>query len=187
MIRTLTLAVLALVATNARAQDSSTVSLGDEYFAMKAYASGMAEIAKSRVALERATQPSIKAFAEQMIKDHTECNNKIVAVAAKKRIALPNAIDAVHAIAINRLARMTGSDFDKTYMMSQVGAHKEALLLFEHESCKGEDSDLKELATKTIPILEHHTKEAFELAGEKADYQKFCKIQEYAKQVMNEK
>jgi len=187
MIRTLSLAVLALVAANARAQDSSTVPLGDEYFAMKAYASGMVEIAKSRVAMERATQPAIKAFAEQMIKDHTECNNKIVALAAKKGIALPNAIDAVHAVAINRLARMTGSDFDKTFMMAQMCAHKEALHLFEHESCKGEDSELKELATKAIPTLQQHTKMAFELAGEKAEYQKFCKIQEYAKQVMNEK
>ena len=187
MIRTLTFAAIALAATSSLAQDTSTVPLGDEVFAMKAYSSGMAEIVKSKLALERATQPAIKAFAERMIKDHTECNSKIAEAARKKGIPLPSTLDPIHAFAIERMGRLTGSDFDKTFMQAQVCAHKDALHLFEHESCKGEDSELKEMAAKTIPTLEDHAKMAFDLAGEKAEYKKFCKIQEYAKGVMAEK
>jgi putative membrane protein len=188
MIRTMTLAVLvAAVATVARAQTPSSVPLGDEYFAMKAYAEGNVEIAKSRLALERASDADVKKFAEHMIKDHTECNNKIVELARTKGIALPTTIDAVHAATMARMARLSGSDFDKTYMMSQIGAHKEALLLFGHEAHKGEDSDLKALAHKTLPTLESHTKMAFEVAGEKDEYKKFEKVHEYAKQVMEGK
>lgn len=190
MMRTLTLAALVLLATTARAQVQvrvPSVPLEDEFFAMKAYAEGIAEIAKSRLAMERTTQPAIREFAERMVKDHTECNNKIVELCRKKGIALPGAIDAVHTAVINRLAMMSGSDFDKAYLKAQMCAHKNALHLFEHESCKGEDSDAKELAAKELPILQDHTKTAFELAGEKDDYKKLCKIQEYAKQVMAEK
>jgi putative membrane protein len=183
VIRTLALAAIVALATNAHAQVLTSVPLGDEYFAMKAYADGLAEVVKSQLALERATQPGIKAFAERMVKDHTQCNNKIAEMARKKGIAF----DAVHTAVINRLAKMSGSDFDKAYLMAQIGAHKDALHLFDHEVWKGEDADLKELALKALPTLQDHAKSAFELAGEKQEYQKFCKIQEYAKQVMAEK
>jgi len=174
-------------ATNAQAQTSMPLSLGDEYFAMKAYADGTAEVAKSRLALERASNAGIRNFAQQLIRDHTECNNKIVELARAKRIPLPNTIDAVHTAAMNRLAGMSGSDFDKAFTMAQIGAHKEALLLFGHEAHKGQDQDLKSLAQQTIPVLEKHTQMAYEMAGENDEYQKFQKIRDYSKQVMGDK
>jgi putative membrane protein len=186
MIRTLTLGLVAVLATNAYAQESS-VPLGDEVFAMKAYCEGMAEVAKSKLACEKATQPAIKAFAEHMVKDHTECNNKLAEAAQKKGIMLPTGLSQIHAVAIAKMAKMSGSDFDKTYLMAQKCAHVEAIRLFEHESCKGEDSELKEMATQAVPKLHEHAKEAFELAGDKAEFQKLCKIEEFAKQVMAEK
>jgi predicted outer membrane protein len=85
------------------------------------------------------------------------------------------------------MAKMSGSDFDKTYLMAQKCAHVESIQLFEHESCKGEEKELKAMVTPTIPKPHEHAKEAFELAGDKADFQKLCKIEEFAKQVMAEK
>lgn len=190
MKRTLTLAAIVLLGTNAYAQQPARVSnvpIGDEFFAMKAYAEGLAEVAISRLAMEHATQPAIREFAEKMVRDHTECNNKIVELCRRKGIALPAAIDPIHTAVINRLAMMTGSDFDKAYMKAQMCAHKDALHLFEHESCKGEDSEVKELASKELSTREEHTKQAFDVAGDKEDYKKFSKIHDYAKQVMNEK
>jgi hypothetical protein len=54
-------------------------------------------------------------------------------------------------------------------------------------SSKGEDAAKKALATEALPQLHEHTKMAFEPAGEKAEFDKLCKIQEFAKQVMAEK
>jgi putative membrane protein len=187
MIRTFAFAAVFALSTNAYAQETSSVPLGDEVFLMKAYCEGMAEVAKSKLACEKATQPAIKAFAEQMVKDHSECNNKIAEVARQKSIPLSSTPSAVHTVALTRLSKMSGSDFDKAYLMAQMCAHVEAIRLFEHESCKGECSEIKELATQAIPKLQGHAKEVFEIAGEKAEYQKFCKIQDFAKQVMSEK
>jgi putative membrane protein len=169
------------------AQVASSVPLGDEYFAMKAFSNGMCEVMLGRLALERATQPDIKTFAERMVKDHTELNNKIVEAARRKGIPLPTTMDAIQSVALNRLAAMSGSDFDRAFLKAQMCTHKDALHLFEHQACKGEDSDLKELANQAISTLQDHTKSAFELAGEKAEYEKLCKIQKYAKEVMAEK
>lgn len=187
MIRTLTAVALfaAVAAAPARAQD--TVPLEDEYFAMKAYAEGLAEIAKSKLATTKATDPAVRQFAEKLVKDHTECNRKIYDLAAKKRIPLPTAIDAVHSTALRRMETLSASDFDKAFLKAQICAHKEALHLFEHQSHKGEDADLKALAHETIPTLQDHTKSAFDLAGEQKEYAKYCKVQDYAKQVWAEK
>jgi putative membrane protein len=194
------LAAIAVLATNARAQTQnvgaraqtqnvtvSSVPMEDEFFVMKAYADGIAEVAKSQLAMQRATQPAIREFAERMVREHTECDNKLVEMARTKRIALPATIDAVQTACINRLAALSGSDFDKAYIKAQMCAHECALQLFEKESCKGEDKDIKDMAAKAIPTLQGHAKSAFELGGEQAEYKKFCKIQDYAKQVKAEK
>ena len=188
MLRSITFAVLATaIASSAQAQAPTSVPIGDEYFAMKAYCEGMNEIAKSKLAEQKATEPEVKKFAMHMVKEHTEVNNKIVEMARKKSIALPATLDAVSSATLARMASLSGSDFDKAYMMAQIGAHKDALHLFEHEAHKGMDSDLKEMAHKTVPALMAHTKMAYEVAGEMKEYEKFHKVMEYAKQVMNEK
>ena len=124
MMRVLTLAaVVALAtATTASAQVTSAVPLGDEYFAMRAYAEGLAEISMSQLATSRATQQNIREFAERMVRDHTKCNNNIVELARQKGIALPATLDAVSNAAINRLATMSGSDFDRAYLKAQMCA-----------------------------------------------------------------
>ena len=101
MRRALMLAAIAVLATNARAQTQnvgaraqtqnvtvSSVPMEDEFFVMKAYADGIAEVAKSQLAMQRATQPAIREFAERMVREHTECDNKLVEMARTKRIAL---------------------------------------------------------------------------------------------------
>jgi putative membrane protein len=110
-----------------------------QFFTPEAFS--MSCCAKSKLACEKATQPAIKAFAEQMVKDHSECNNKIAEAAQKKGITLPTTLSPIHTIAIAKMAKMSGSDFDKTYLMAQKCAHVEAIQLFEHESCKGEDPE----------------------------------------------
>jgi putative membrane protein len=187
MIRTLTVAALAFgLGANARAEDSSA-PLPDEYFAMKAYAEGLAEVAKSQLAIEKASDAEVKAFAQQMVKDHTAVNEKIAKIARTKGIELPQKVDFVHARAAERLAKLSGSDFDKAYMMAQIGAHEDAIHLFGHESHKGKDAELKALAHETLPNLWNHAKHAFTIAGEKEEFAKLHKIHEYAKDVMSGK
>ena len=54
----------------------------------------MAEVAKSKLACEKASDPGVKAFAEKMVKDHSECNEKIAEIAKKKKgITLPTTMN----------------------------------------------------------------------------------------------
>jgi putative membrane protein len=57
----------------------------------------------------------------------------------------------------------TGAAFDKGFIDSQVKAHQEAIALFEKEASGGSDPDLKAFASKQLPGLRAHLKQAQDL------------------------
>ena len=57
----------------------------------------------------------------------------------------------------------SGAAFDKGYIDSQVKAHEEAISLFEKEANGGSDAQLKAFASKQLPGLRAHLKQAQDL------------------------
>jgi putative membrane protein len=51
---------------------------------------------------------------------------------------------------------MSGKSFDKSYIKSQVSAHKTAIETFQREAEQGQDPELKAFAQKTLPTLKEH-------------------------------
>jgi len=66
---------------------------------------------------------------------------------------------------MTKFSKLTGSVFDKAYAKQMVSDHNKAVSLFEKESTKGTDPDLKDFATKTLPTLQEHLQMAKSLAG----------------------
>jgi Domain of unknown function (DUF4142) len=56
----------------------------------------------------------------------------------------------------DRLDKMKGDAFDHDYIRGQISAHQETLQLFEYEIGSGQDSQLKNFATQTLPVLMEH-------------------------------
>lgn len=56
----------------------------------------------------------------------------------------------------DELAKKTGADFDKAYLSAIIDDHKKNIKLFERESKRGDDAELKSWATNTLPTLRHH-------------------------------
>src|SRR5690606_1486471 len=69
----------------------SVYSLADEAtetvdFINEATAKGLAEIETGRMALDKSTAPDVKAFAQQMIDDHTHANHMLADIARQKNL-----------------------------------------------------------------------------------------------------
>ena len=62
------------------------------------------------------------------------------------------------------MSTMSGADFDRAYMASQVRAHRDAVSLFKKEAKSGRDVELKSFAATTLPALEGHLKMATDLS-----------------------
>ncbi len=169
LVLALTLPVLApeSAAFAQAANDSGGATRADpqpeaEAFARTATAAGLFEIETSRIALEQATNPAIKAFAQKMINDHTAANEQLRQIAGV--MPLPTAPDKPHADLIVAL-RNAGTEFDRVYVQQQVDAHREAVTLFTEFSTTGPNGVFRAFAAKTLPALQAHQ----EMAGQLVD------------------
>jgi len=139
----------------------------DQKFVTEASASGLAEVNLSNLALKMASRREVKEFAQRMIVDHTKANEELLSVVNKKGMRASLNMPMTHRALAERLSRLTGEDFDRTYMQQMLKDHEDAVKLFESESRSGQDADLKALASKTLPTLKMHLEMARKLTGNK--------------------
>ncbi|MET1076549.1 MAG: DUF4142 domain-containing protein [Pseudomonas sp.] len=134
-------------------------------FVDEASAKGIAEIETSKMAMEKATSPDIKTFAEQMIKDHTQANQELAALATRKNLEVADDAELMSKAKAMILELRSGESFDEAYANNQVKAHEATIELFREEMQDAEDPDLKAFATSALPKLEHHLEMAKKLAA----------------------
>ena len=128
----------------------------DKDFATKAAQAGIAEVAEARLALKNSTRPDIQNFARRMIADHTKAGDQLKTIASAQGLALPGDPSPEDQQAMTKLGSLSGVDFDRAYIESQVSAHEAAVGLFKQESDQGKDAQFRSFASSTLPTLEDH-------------------------------
>lgn len=138
--------------------NQSAVEGDDAAFMTKAAVGGMMEVDAGKLAL-KSTNPTVKAFAEQMVSDHTKANNELKAIAAKKKVLLPDAYPAEEKAHLDMMKSMTGAAFDKHYIGMMVTDHDKTIALFNTGAASA-DNDVSTFAKKTLPIIKGHFEKA---------------------------
>jgi putative membrane protein len=158
----LSMAALALFASAAIAQMAAPPA---PEFAQKAAMSDMFEIESSKLAVEKSEDADVKAFAQQMITDHSKASEELMATLqqAGSDMAVPAMLDGPHRDKLEKLTSAAGSDFDAEYVSMQVAGHDEAVALFTAFSEQGDNDALKAFAQKTLPTLKMHQQHVHEL------------------------
>jgi putative membrane protein len=128
----------------------------DADFMVKAASGGMLEVELGKMALQKASNPQVKKFAQQMVADHSKANEELKALAAKKNITLPTTPGDEAQEHINDLAKYSGAEFDKKYAELMHKDHQEDLDLFKEAADDAEDPEVKAFAAKTLPVLQNH-------------------------------
>jgi len=146
-----------LVVSTSFAQDSTQkMAVNDSLFAAAAADSGLSEVAISQLGVERATNSELKQFSQRMIADHNRLNQELTSVASQKGIPLPRTTDARAQFCAQSLAGLSSEEFDRCYAKAQLLAHMEAVATFEAEAERGQDRDLRALASKALPLIKEH-------------------------------
>jgi putative membrane protein len=60
---------------------------------------------------------------------------------------------------------LTGSAFDKKYLEGQLEDHQKSIQLLQHEINGGQDKELRQFATETLPVVTHHLEMVKQLQG----------------------
>ncbi len=136
----------------------------DALFVKIASMANAAEIKASEAAVKQSNNTEVKEFAQHMIDDHTAAGKQMQDLADKKSFIVHNVPDAKHKMAMEQMAKLKGSDYDKAYATAAVKDHEDAVALFKLAADNASDSDLKTWAKATLPTFEHHLKMARDLA-----------------------
>ena len=154
-------------AVGAAEKAATTVALTTDIFTAAATLSGIYEIQAAEVALQRSRREDVKAFARQMIEDHTELASKLKSFLGgmNRPNDPPQKLDRAHQDLIDDLNGASDENFDKRYISQQISAHANAITLFSNYSKRGDKEGLRNLAALALPVLERHMEMARKLGG----------------------
>ena len=148
---------LAFAATGVAFAQNATVDKADADRLAAIAQANLAEITTGKIAVEKSTNPDVKAFAQKMIDDHTTGLDDTKKVAAAKNITLPTAPDAAHQKMAANLQKLSGTEFDKAYIkQGGVADHAKVHAKLKKDMTSAKDADIKALATKLEPIVAEH-------------------------------
>jgi putative membrane protein len=158
---------LALTAPHAHAQPSPARAISPRTtdFIAKLAATDAFERDAGRLAEKRSGDADIRAFGGMMVKDHTQTTDDLRQVLVKDHLPVPQSPtpNPIQAKMMSDLAAAPKGSFDRAYVQSQVTAHQQALAAIQDYQMNGDNPDLKALAGKAAPLVQHHLDMAVKL------------------------
>jgi putative membrane protein len=131
-------------------------STQDQAFINQAWNINTTEIKLGQIAQTRATNQDVRGFAQMMITDHSKLNTELQTLAAQVSGTVPLQLEKTNQDLIDRLTKLSGSDFDKQYMGAMIDGHASAIGTFEERSKETPQTDVDKWAAKTLPSLKEH-------------------------------
>jgi len=147
-----------LMTVSAKAQTDA-----DKKFLATAAQSDQNEIALSKLAEEKATNPDVKAFAQKMVDEHQQMTASMKPFAEKWGLTAPSGPDASHQKEWDKLNGMSGEAFDKEYMSDMVSDHAKAYSAFTKEGQDATDPEFKQAVLKGKTEVAAHKNMAYDL------------------------
>ena len=163
------LAALLLAAGTAAAQGAAAPT--DPQIAHIAYAADAIDIKAAQLALKKSKNKDVRAFAHDMVRDHTAVNKKALALVKKLKVT-PEDNDTSKALTKQAdderrtLAKLSGPAFDKAYAENEVAYHKMVNGALENTLIpSASNPELKALLETGLKIFQGHQQHAEQLAA----------------------
>jgi putative membrane protein len=144
----------------------------DPQIAHIAYTAGVIDIAAAKQALAKSSNKEVKAFAEDMVRDH-EAVNKQALDLVKKLNVTPEDNDTSRTLTKNaadkraELDKLKGAAFDKAYAANEVAYHKAVDSALETTLIpNATNAELKSLLQTGLKIFQGHEQHAEHVSAE---------------------
>lgn len=144
----------------------------DAQIAHIAYTAGDLDIKAAKLALEKSKAEGVRAFANDMVRDHQAVNDKALALVKKLNVT-PEDNDTSKGLVKQanekaaELGKLSGTAFDKAYVDNEVAYHKTVNGALETTLIpSSSNSELKSLLETGLKIFQGHEQHAEKLASE---------------------
>ena len=147
-------------ASNGKAAGSDKMAKSDRNFLEEAYIASMAEVRLGKLAQDKASSQQVKDFGKRMVDDHSKEIESLSKIAKEEGVKLPSQLDSKHQKTYDRLAKLSGAEFDRAYMKEMTSDHKKDVSKYEHAAKSASDEQLQQHAKQEVATLREHEKMA---------------------------
>jgi putative membrane protein len=157
---------VALLAMPAFAQSTKP---NDAQIAAIVVAANQVDVDAGKLAMKQSSDPEVKAFAEQMVTDHSAVNKQAAELVKKLNVTpeeneLSKSLKADGEKTREKLRKLKGAEFDWAYIDNEVKYHKAVLDTIDKTLLpNAQNAELKALITKVRPVIETHLEHAQKL------------------------
>lgn len=124
------------------------------------------DVEAGELAVEKATNPEVKAYGQKMIAEHTGVNEQATALVQKLGVtpqdnATSQSLKAAADETKTRLEGLSGAEFDKAYIDNEVAFHQTVLDAIDTTLIpNAQNAELKSLIEQVRPAIDGHLKMA---------------------------
>lgn len=137
----------------------------DKDFVKSAAESSATEVHLGKLAQDKGSTDAVKELGKQMVEAHTQTAQQLKEAAAALKVQSPAEPPRKAKKAEEKLAKLSGPDFDRAYAKLAADEEKQAVKQFEREAKNGKVAGLKDFATKSLPDAQERQKKSEELAS----------------------
>lgn len=166
------IATAALAAGVAVLVASPAAALDDAQIAHIAVTADSVDIGWAQVAMQKATDPRVRQFAQDMLRDQTALNTLAASLFQRLNLtpapnSTSNYLDRTAEAKRKKYASLTGADFDRTYVKNEVAFHKTVnSALRSHLIPDAKNPQLKDLLQIGLAKYQQHEAQAEQLAAQ---------------------
>lgn len=145
---------------------SAAANLNDEQIAAIVVAANQVDIDAGKAVESKSSNNEVKAFAHRMVAEHTDVNKQATALVTKLKVAPEENAISKGLLSdgrknLDRLNKLKGKSFDKTYIYQEVVFHKQVLDVIDNKLLPGaKNEELKALLVKVRPAIASHLEHA---------------------------
>lgn len=165
--RVLAIAVLGALAMAIPLATAQSVT--DAQIASIVVTANQVDVDAGKLAVERASDPAVKTFAQLMVTDHTGVNKAAVELATKLKLTpmdnpTSQSLKAGGEKQLAHLKTLNGAAFDRAYIANEVAYHRQVLDAIDKVLIPGAaNAELKALLVKVRPAFVAHLEHARKL------------------------
>lgn len=144
----------------------------DPQIAHIAYTAGVIDITAAKQAISKASSKDVKAFAEDMVRDHEAVNKQALDLVKKLKVT-PEDNDTSKTLSkqaadkLGELGKLSGAAYDKAYVANEVAYHKAVNGALETQLIpSASNAELKSLLQTGLKIFQGHQQHAEHVAAE---------------------
>ena len=171
MLVKLSAAVAAIFISNSVAFAQGGAKPNDAEIAHIAYTAGQIDITAAKNALAKSKNKGVRAFAEQMVRDHEAVNKQALALVKKLNVTpadnpTSESLSTQAAEKQAELSKLKGAAYDRAYANNEVAYHKTVDSALENTLIpSASNPELKSLLETGLKIFQGHEKHAEQLAA----------------------